>query len=337
VNQQLISRLNGATHGKLLIQLGVMALAGILAVPALAQECTPNANTGVTVNESESNENNKSIHSGNGGSQTFTATGEGCFKLSAVTFSVRREGTPGANLTVQIRATSGGLPSTTPADILASVSGVVVTSTTFTDVTVNFDPQPEIAGGAQYALVVYGGGGNANAGYRLGLDDGNPYAGGKYCKVTDSGATIDNCFGDDLDVRMSICVTPCESGCVQSQGFWKNHEESWPVGSLMLGATSYTQVDLLSILNTPVGGNGLISLSYQLIAAKLNAENGAPVPAGIAAAIAAADTLIGALVVPPVGSDSLAPASTSALTGTLDQYNNGLYEGGPPHCVEGGI
>jgi hypothetical protein len=133
---------------------------------------------------------------------------------------------------------------------------------------------------------------------------------------------------------MSICVTPCESGCVFSQGYWKNHAEAWPVDSLMLGTTSYSQAQLLSILNTPVGGNGLISLSYQLIAAKLNAENGAPVPAGIAAAIAAADTLIGALVVPPVGSDFLAPASTSALSGTLDQYNNGIYDGGPPHCSE---
>ena len=288
----------------------------------------------MTVDADESNENSKSIHSANWGSQTFTVTGEGCFKLSAVTFSVRRVGTPGANLTVQIRAVSGGLPSTNLADILASEAGIVVTSTTFTDFTVNFDPQPELAGGVQYALVVIGGGGNSSNGYRLGLAEGNPYSGGKYCRSEDGGATFGQCFDGLHDVRMSICVTPCESGCVQSQGFWKNHEEAWPVDSLMLGSTSYTKVELLAILNTPVGGNGLISLSYQLIAAKLNAENGAPVPAGIAAAIGAADTLIGALVVPPVGSDFLAPATTSALTGTLDQYNNGLYDGGPPHCVE---
>jgi hypothetical protein len=328
------SRRGGATRGKLLARVGLVSLAGILALPAWSQECTPNADTGVTVNADESNENNKSIHSVNWGSQTFTVAGEGCFKLSAVTFSVRRVGAPGANITVQIRAVSGVLPSTNPVDILASETGIVVTSTTFTDFTVNFDPQPELAGGVQYALVVIGGGGNANNGYRLGLDDGNPYSGGQYCRSEDGGTSFGQCFSGDLDVRMSICVTPCESGCVFSQGYWKNHAEAWPVDSLMLGTTSYSQAQLLSILNTPVGGNGLISLSYQLIAAKLNAENGAPVPAGIAAAIAAADTLIGALVVPPVGSDFLAPASTSALSGTLDQYNNGIYDGGPPHCSE---
>jgi len=37
--------------------------------------------------------------------------------------------------------------------------------------------------------------------------------------------------------------------------------------------------------------------------------------------------LIGGLVVPPVGGGFLAPGSTSALTNTLDDYNNGIIPG----------
>jgi hypothetical protein len=121
-------------------------------------------------------------------------------------------------------------------------------------------------------------------------------------------------------------------GCTFTQGYWKNHASAWPVQSLTLGTVTYTKAQLISILNTPVKGNGLISLSYQLIAAKLNAAGGASVPPDVASAIAAADALIGGLVVPPVGSGSLSPDSTSSLNTTLDTYNNGLAAGGPSHC-----
>jgi hypothetical protein len=130
-------------------------------------------------------------------------------------------------------------------------------------------------------------------------------------------------------------VVHCPSppvGCTFTQGYWKNHPEAWPVQSLTLGTVTYTKAQLISILKTPVKGNGLISLSYQLIAAKLNQASGASVPPDVAAAIAASDALIGGLVVPPVGSGSLSTASTSTLGTTLDNYNNGLAAGGPSHC-----
>jgi hypothetical protein len=40
--------------------------------------------------------------------------------------------------------------------------------------------------------------------------------------------------------------------------------------------------------------------------------------------------MIGALVVPPVGTGYLLPSQTSSLTSTLDAFNNGRL--GPPHC-----
>ncbi len=128
-----------------------------------------------------------------------------------------------------------------------------------------------------------------------------------------------------------------DHGCTYTQGYWKTHgpipfgnnSNQWDVNNLYLGTVNYTDFQLLQIFQTSVGGNGLISLSHQLIAVKLNIANGAD-PTAINGAVAAADGIIGGLVVPPIGVDSLAPSVTSALTGTLDAYNNGFI--GPGHC-----
>lgn len=116
-------------------------------------------------------------------------------------------------------------------------------------------------------------------------------------------------------------------GCVLTQGYWKNHEEDWPVLSLTLGSVMYTQAELLDILNTPAEGNGLIFLAHQLIAAKLNVASGASTPGTL---IADADALINGLVVPPVGAGFLDPSVASPLTDDLDDFNNGAA--GVPHC-----
>ncbi len=113
-----------------------------------------------------------------------------------------------------------------------------------------------------------------------------------------------------------------------TQGFWKNHPEAWPPGCtpMTLGTVSYTKTQLLAIFGTPAAGNGLISLAHQLIATKLNICNGSN-PTNIQSTINAADALIGGLVIPPVGGGFLAPGTTSGLTNTLDDYNNGLIQG----------
>ena len=68
MNYSTKGRLFGAIQTRLLCQVGTVALAAILALPAWAQQCTTNASTGVTVDADESNENSKSIHSANWGS-----------------------------------------------------------------------------------------------------------------------------------------------------------------------------------------------------------------------------------------------------------------------------
>jgi len=119
--------------------------------------------------------------------------------------------------------------------------------------------------------------------------------------------------------------------CTVSQGYWKNHPESWSrVLTLTLGSVSYTQAQILAILWQPARGNGLVSLAHQLIATRLNMLLGAVPPASVSLAVDLADTTIGTLVVPPIGSDRLLPNSTIALTWTLRSFNNGQL--GPDRC-----
>ena len=130
-------------------------------------------------------------------------------------------------------------------------------------------------------------------------------------------------------------TTISSGNCTYTRGFWKNHPELWPSGCLpmTLGGNSYTQAELLNILNQPVAGNGAISLAHQLIAAKLNICMGAD-DRVVSSCVAAADVLLspnGADKLPPLGSFTLSPGSTSASTQCVDDWNNGII--GPGHCV----
>jgi hypothetical protein len=149
----------------------------------------------------------------------------------------------------------------------------------------------------------------------------------------------------DFTPDLTCSTLPCfhnEGGCTFTQGYWKTHgpvpvgnnEYVWPdsvkSGGMTLGTVNYTASQLLSIFNQPAGGNGLIALAHQLIAAKLNIANGASTTAAVDNAIINADALIGNKVIPPVGTGSLPPSSTAALITTLTDYNEGAT--GPGHC-----
>ena len=133
------------------------------------------------------------------------------------------------------------------------------------------------------------------------------------------------------------------TSCTFTQGYWKTHgvvptgnnAYAWPdaakASGLQLGSVSYTAADLLSILNKPAAGNGLVALAHQLIAAKLNVAAGGN-PTAVAADIATSDALIGSLVIPPLGGGYLAPNLTSGLVGALSSYNEGAT--GPGHCEQ---
>ena len=130
---------------------------------------------------------------------------------------------------------------------------------------------------------------------------------------------------------LEASTKPASQNCTFTIGYYKNHPDAWPVGSLTLGNNNYTAAELLAILNTPAGGNGLLILAHQLIAAKLNVAGGAD-PTPVAGFIATADGLIGNLIVPPTGgsTDFLNPSDVQATADALDSYNNG--NSGVPHC-----
>jgi hypothetical protein len=135
-------------------------------------------------------------------------------------------------------------------------------------------------------------------------------------------------------LTITVQSSTANTNCTFTQGYWKNHPNAWPAACLpmTLGANSYTKTQLLSILATSVVGNGAVSLAHQLIAAKLNACQGASL-GSVGSCVTAADALLsgcGANKIPPIGGCSLAPGSTSVSTQCLDDFNNGVT--GPGHC-----
>jgi len=137
-------------------------------------------------------------------------------------------------------------------------------------------------------------------------------------------------FSESAPTANLVVTTAAKvQNCTFTQGYWKNHTNVWPSGNIKLGTVTYTPSQIESIFNQPAGGNGLLILAHQLAAAKLNIMNGAD-GSSVASTIASADALIGGLIVPPVGSGFLSPASVNSLATTLDNFNNGVI--GPGHC-----
>jgi hypothetical protein len=117
--------------------------------------------------------------------------------------------------------------------------------------------------------------------------------------------------------------------CTYTQGYWKNHEEAWPVSSLIVGDQLYQKSELLAIFRTAVRGDSSLSLAHQLIAAKLNFYHGAAVPPQLPGWMAAADALLsgfGRKLPYGVISDAMV-----SLSGKFDAYNNGQIAG-VSHC-----
>jgi hypothetical protein len=135
--------------------------------------------------------------------------------------------------------------------------------------------------------------------------------------------------------HVTCCPPPPPAGCTYTQGYWKNHEERWETESLSLGGVTYTQAELLALLNTPVRGDASLNVAHQLIAAKLNVAHGAA-SADATAAIGRADAWLTANADAdgrlPFGIASAAGgyAEGVEIAGVLDRFNNG--ELGPPHC-----
>ena len=122
------------------------------------------------------------------------------------------------------------------------------------------------------------------------------------------------------------CKPTPPGACPLTAGFWKKHPSSWPATSLSLGNQTYTQAELLVILNTPHGGDASLTLADQLIAAELNIAGGSD-PAPVSAAIADAESLLSTFsgkLPYNVKPSSVTGTAMLSLAATLEQYNSGL-------------
>jgi hypothetical protein len=121
--------------------------------------------------------------------------------------------------------------------------------------------------------------------------------------------------------------------CPVTQGFWKTHfPGAWPpsviASGLTIGSNTYTAAQLEANLETPPeGGNALLILSHQLVAALLNKAAGAVDNPTADAAIATAQMLIDGL---NINVDFVAAGSTlgeamTAQATILDGYNSSNF------------
>lgn len=122
------------------------------------------------------------------------------------------------------------------------------------------------------------------------------------------------------------------TGCTLTQGFYKNHESVVASlltrssiyisgGKLLIGGHGLTASQIVTNLQTPpAGGNTVLILEHQLIAAELNIIGGASAPANVLAAITQANTLLAS------------GHGSTTLADLLDRYNEGII--GPGHCSD---
>ncbi len=80
-------------------------------------------------------------------------------------------------------------------------------------------------------------------------------------------------LGLSLTLAIGQITAQDNSTCPVGQGYWKN-TPTWPITQIMLGSQTYTQVEVLILLNTPPAGDASLILAHQLIAAKLNVAKG---------------------------------------------------------------
>jgi len=130
-------------------------------------------------------------------------------------------------------------------------------------------------------------------------------------------------------------VQPCPAdlGCTYTQGYWGNKPDVvWPDpysrdATFFLSGQTWQQV-----MDTPVNvSQGYYQLAHQYIAAVLNKANGAYVPQGVQDTLNLAYAWLGATG-PSACTGGGSCGTQKDWAAILDQYNNGLYPGGPGHC-----
>jgi uncharacterized delta-60 repeat protein len=126
------------------------------------------------------------------------------------------------------------------------------------------------------------------------------------------------CYDNSAECLTFTCPLP--------HGHWKNNPSTWPVDTLTLGGKAYTKSELLALLKVSSQTDASVILARQLIAAKLNIENGSD-PAPVSNTIADADSLLSGYAgkLPYKVKPSSVNGQTMTADGSvLGNYNSGL-------------
>lgn len=143
--------------------------------------------------------------------QTFTTRKYDTQKLLSFIFKMYKHGTPG-NITFELYATSGGLPTGT------ALGAVTLTNSSFvadvlTEVTIDFSPDVAINSNAVYAVIFYAAGVNGSNYYQFSANAASAYADGTAVWHNGSTwATTDGRGGNELYFKANLSEVPVTTG-----------------------------------------------------------------------------------------------------------------------------
>ncbi|HEX2778675.1 MAG TPA: hypothetical protein VHM30_04190 [Gemmatimonadaceae bacterium] len=167
------------------------------------------------------------------------------------------------------------------------------------------------------------------------LTEGGPRGAGETAQVHAGTASV------DIDTG-SCAPKPASPGCTLTQGYWKNH--AWPEHPLFPPSTLETweedngwadlewyfpgtHTEWKEMLSISPKGDAYYILAHQYIAAILNQQNGAYVPAQVRSTLVFAYDYFS---MTPAQRATVSRAKLIAAAALLDAYNNGRL--GVPHC-----
>ena len=79
---------------------------------------------------------------------------------------------------------------------------------------------------------------------------------------------------DETNLAVDFGYRPAASPGTGTLGYWKNHEEAWPVDAITIGGVPYTKAQAIVLLKKPTSVDKTYALANQLIVAKLNMASG---------------------------------------------------------------
>jgi hypothetical protein len=158
---------------------------------------------------------------------------------------------------------------------------------------------------------------------------------GAVCTATVAGVhTITGTDAGKIATATLTVVANSQGTCPHGHEFWEGHRP-WPVSTWTLGNRTYTPVEVLKLLETPVrsrsGLDASVLLARELIVAKLNIASGVD-PAPIHHVLTSADALLSRFNRPlPLGVKPFSEVGErmTFIAALLERFNRGALT---PHC-----